>query len=246
MWQAIYDELKSHNFTIVSVAFDTGGKAAVESWIRPAEPIQIPPELRDIMGWSVELCTRAAAPSYPCLIDERHMVAELYNMTNVPMAAWIDEAGQIVRPAEPAGATDGFRKMDRATFKMNPTTAAAGQAARTSYVDALRDWVQKGDASQFAPPLDERRQRAHGPSREEALATAHFRLGQYLLSAGHKADAQTYFNTARQLCPESWHFVRQALEMEAVGKASGPDFFAAVDALGERPYYRPLELSRRF
>jgi hypothetical protein len=237
--------LKDQNFTIISVAFDTGGKAAVESWIRPPMPVQIPPELRDIMGWSSELCARAAAPAYPCLIDERHAVAELYNMTNVPMAAWINEEGKIVRPAEPAGATDGFRTMDRSTFKMSPAAAAASQAARLSYVAALRDWVAKGNASEFALTSGAAAARAHGPTAEEALAAAHFRLGQYLLSQGHREEAQAYFTQARSLCPESWHFVRQALELEETGKASGPEFFAAVDALGSRPYYPPLELSRR-
>jgi hypothetical protein len=32
------------------------------------------------------------------------------------------------------------------------------------------------------------------------------------------------------------------LELEEVGKASGPEFWAAVDALGERPYYQRVEI----
>jgi hypothetical protein len=46
---------------------------------------------------------------------------------------------------------------------------------------------------------------------------------------------------ARELSPEGWHYLRQTLELEEVGKASGPDFFGAVDALGNRPYYPPVE-----
>ena len=60
----------------------------------------------------------AAKPTYPTLIDREHRLAELYGIVNVPQAVWIDEAGRIVRPAEPAGAYEGFRKMNRATREM--------------------------------------------------------------------------------------------------------------------------------
>ena len=43
-------------------------------------------------------------------------------MVNVPTAVWIDERGKIVRPSEPAGVTDAFRKMDRNNFSI-PTDA---------------------------------------------------------------------------------------------------------------------------
>jgi len=219
------------------VAFDTGGVAAVHDWIRPAEPVEIPPPLQDIMGWSAEQCRHATAPTYPCLIDAQHIVAELYNMTNVPMAVWIDESGHVVRPAEPAGATDGFRSMDRSTFQMDSETAEKGRSARKRYVDALRDWVDKGGVSAYALPSDEIRARISGLSETDALAAANFRLGQYLRQQGFVDDARPYFSEARRLCPKRWNYVRQALELEETGKASGPDFFAAVDALGDRPYY---------
>ena len=60
----------------------------------------------------------AAKPTYPTLIDREHRLAELYGIVNVPQAVWIDEAGRIVRPAEPAGAYEGFRQMNRATREM--------------------------------------------------------------------------------------------------------------------------------
>lgn len=197
------------------------------------------------MGWSAAQCAHLAAPTYPCLIDERHVVAELYNMTNVPMAVWINEAGRIVRPVEPTGATDGFRTMDRATFAMDPAVAAKGRVSRQGYVDALRDWVAKGDASPFALSPDEVRARIEAPSANEALGNANFRLGVHLRAAGHETDAQPYFATARRLCPHSWHFVRQALELEEVGKASSPEFFAAIDSLGDRAFYPPVELTAK-
>jgi hypothetical protein len=197
------------------------------------------------MGWGPDLCAKAAAPTYPCLIDERHIVAELYNMTNVPMAVWINEEGNIIRPVEPTGASDGFRTMDRATFAIEPEIAEKGKTTRRSYVDAVRDWVKNGDASRFALSSEQVRARIEAPSAGEATANAHFRLGQYLFSQGHKAAAQRFFENARRLSPESWHFVRQALELVAVGNASSPEFFAAVDALGDRPYYPPIELESK-
>lgn len=194
------------------------------------------------MGWEESLSSRAATPTYPCLIDEKHVVAELYNMVNVPSAVWINEAGQIVRPAEAAGASDGFRTMDRTTWQMAPEVAAEGKRTRKTYVDALRDWVTKGEASQYALSPAEVRKRMRGPTDSDALATANFRLGEYLYRQGHHQDAQRYFAEAQRLRPESWNFRRQRLELEEVGKASGPEFWAAVDALGKSPYYEPVKL----
>lgn len=226
----------------MAVAFDTGGRAAVESWIRPAVPIDLPPPLRDIMGWDASLIANAAPPTYPCLIDEQHLVARLYNMTNVPMSVWIDEQGRIVRPVEPSGATDGFRKMDRTTFSMPAELAERGRASRMAYVEAVRDWVKNGNKSAYVLSSEQVRARLQAPTSNEALANANFRLGQHLLARGASAEAQHYFDTAKKLCPDSWHFVRQALELTGIGNASGPEFFAAVDALGDRPYYAPVEL----
>jgi hypothetical protein len=214
----------------------------VRDYIRPAEPLQIAPEILDIMGWNSEEYARAAAPTYPNLIDEKHLVAELYNMNNVPMSVWIDEGGRIVRPAEPAGATDGFRTMDRATYKMAPKAADQGRIERKRYVDALRDWVVKGEASEYVLSPEEIRERIQAPTTNDAQATVNFRLGQWLYGNGHAEAARPYLVKARELSPECWHYLRQTLELEEIGKASGPDFFDAVDALGERPYYPPVEL----
>ncbi len=227
---------------IVSVAFDSGGTAAVRPFIKPAEPVRIEPLFQEIMGWDAALCDRAAAPTYLNLIDERHVVAELYNMTNVPMAVWIDERGNIVRPAEAAGSSDGFRSMDRSTFQMKKEAAARGRAIRMSYVDAIRDWVAKGDTSEYVLSSAEVRRRINAPVNVDPLATANFRIGQYLYHQGHAEDAKRYFQETRRLCPERWNYVRQTMQLEEDGSASGPEFFRAIDALGERPFYAPVEL----
>jgi hypothetical protein len=216
----------------------------VRDFIRPADPVRIEPLFQDIMGWDSALCSRAAAPTYTNLIDEHHIGAELYSMTNVPMAVWIDERGTIVRPAEPAGASDGFRSMDRTTFQMKKDAAARTMAARMAYVDAIRDWVAKGPASEFALSPDEIRRRLKVPINLDPLATANFRLGQYLHRQGHAGDARRYFHEARRLSPERWNYLRQTMQLEEDGSASGPEFFRAVDALGDRPYYPPVALKQ--
>jgi hypothetical protein len=243
VWQSLYQELKGKNFLIIAVAFDAGGVPAVKDWIRPAEPVQLPKELLDIMGWEDSLTSRLARPTYPCLIDEKHVVAELYGMVNVPQAVWINEQGRIVRPAESAGASDGFRTIDRTTWQMAPEVAVEGKKIRARYVDAIRDWVAKGDASQYVLSPEEARKRLRSATTNDALAAANFRLGQYLFAQGHQQDARRYFLEAKRLRPDSWNFIRQELELQGVGNASGPEFWAQVDALGKQAYYPPANFS---
>jgi hypothetical protein len=217
VWQKLYDELKSRNFAIVAVAMDARHDAA-RPWIE------------------------AAAPTYLCLIDRHHRVAELYNMVNVPQAVWIDEHGRIVRPTETAGAYEGFRRMDRTTFKVPDDVAAVTSAAKRTYVEAVRDWVVNGPSSIHA--FDTAQAAAHLdlPTDDIAAAHAHFRLGQHLLGRGRDAEAKRHVDEARRLHPDSWNIWRQTHTVDARGLASGPEFWARVDALGERRYYAPVDM----
>lgn len=238
----MYREFADRNFTIVAVAFDAGGPDAVRQFIRPREPIVVPAPMQAIMGWSAEQYAGAAAPTYPCLIDEKHIVAELYDMKNVPMAVWIDEDGRIVRPAEPAGATDGFRSMNRETYTLPSDVAEAGRASRARYTAALRDWIELGARSRFVLPENSARERVAGPTPTDALAAASFKLGQYLRERGEPERAKPWFEEAARLCPDRWTYFRQALQLEEVGKASGPEFVAKLRALGDRRYYEEIRL----
>jgi len=217
VWQTLYAALKERNFIVVAVAMDSGADAA-RPWIE------------------------AARPDYPALIDRAHVVAELYNMVNVPSAVWIDESGRIVRPAENAGAFEGFRAMDRTTRKMPDDIAAKVAKAKATYVAAVRDWVEKGSASAYV--FDPARARAHVPRMSDAIANAHanFRFGQYLLQSGRAAQAQPFLEEARRLHPDSWNIWRQLGEKNEIGLASSPEFWARVDALGERHYYAPVDM----
>jgi hypothetical protein len=84
VWQSIYDELKTENFEIISVAQDTGGEEA-------AGPI-----------------FDAANVSYTALIDVNHHISALYNLLNVPSGVWIDEEGRIARINEGTYAKEHF------------------------------------------------------------------------------------------------------------------------------------------
>ena len=46
--------------------------------------------------------SKQAQPEHPSLIDQAHVLDELFGFVNVPNGVWIDEDGMIVRPAEPA------------------------------------------------------------------------------------------------------------------------------------------------
>ena len=78
MWQALYEELKGQGFTVITVALDKTPDDA-RPWIEKA------------------------SPTHPALIDTQHVLADLYNVVNVPTVLWIDERGRIVRvsPASP-------------------------------------------------------------------------------------------------------------------------------------------------
>ena len=219
MWQALYDELRERNFIVISVALDSGGPAKTEQWIR------------------------AAKATYPCLTDERHVTAELYGVVNVSSAVWIDEAGRIVRPAETAGTSVAFRtELDRTTKQMSAPGMAERERVRGAYLNALRDWAVSGPASPYALSPAAARRRLPLQSEAHALAAANFRLGQYLHARGHEQAAAPYLAEAHRLHPESWSYRQQTWELEAPGKAGGAAFWAAVDALGDRPYYPPTVL----
>ena len=163
------------------------------------------------MGWDRAFSDRAAAPTYPCLIDERHEVAERYNMVNVPTSVWIDEQGRIVRPAEPSGTSDVFRYMDRQTFTIPAEAAEQGRRTKTIYVEALCDWIEKGEKSRHALAPAEVRRRMRGLSRDESTAAASFRLGVWLTKQGHVDAAQKFLDEAVRLRPENWSFRRQKI-----------------------------------
>jgi hypothetical protein len=217
VWQALYEDLASFNFMIIAVAMDS----------REGDPLP----------W-----IEVAKPTYLNVIDRDHRLAELYGLVNVPQAVWIDEQGRIVRPAETAGAYEGFRKMNRVTREMPDEVARTTAQARTTYLDAIRDWVRRGDASEhvFSPE----QARAHLPALSEEVATAHamFRLGQFLIRHGRREEGDRWLAEASRRHPASWCIWRQRAGVNEQGFAALPDFWERVDALGEDRYYARVDM----
>lgn len=213
MWQALHDELASRRFTIIAVALDT--RDAARPWIE------------------------AAGPSYPALIDDEHRLAELYNFVNVPQATWIDEQRRIVRPPETAGAYEAFRFRDQKTNAIPEGELAKRETAKRLYLDAVRDWVDKGADSRFVMSPSAVRGHLSRPTPEIAFAHARFRLGVHLLRARRVAESARQMAEASRLHPDSWAIWRQAAEKNELGLAAGAGFWERVLALGERRYYPP-------
>ncbi len=180
-----------------------------------------------------------AKSTYWQLIDTEHRLEDLYNLVNVPQAIWIDEQGRIVRPPETAGSTDHFRRMDLKTRTMSPEDQAERQAARDAYMQAVRDWVRTGT---HALPADSARANLPKVTPAIAEARARFRLGVWLRANGRAAEGDLQMAEASRLHPDSWSMWRQAADLDEVGKASGPDFWKRVQALGDKPYYPPPKL----
>jgi len=218
VWQELYEELAGFGFMVIAVAMDS----------REGDPLP----------W-----IEAARPTYVTLIDREHRLAELYGLVNVPQAIWIDEQGRIVRPAETAGVYEGFRKMNRTTREMPEQVAQTMAAARSTYLDAIRDWVRRGAQSQYAFSPD--RARAHLPAVTEdtQMAQAMFRLGQFLIRTGEREEGDRWLAEASRRHPDSWCIWRQRAGVNDQGLAALPEFWQRVDALGEKRYYARVDMN---
>lgn len=199
MWQALDAELGPRGFTVVTVALDRSREDA-RPWIE------------------------AAKPAHPSLIDTKHIVADLYNMVNVPTVLWIDEQGRIARPNDVAFGTD--------TFKHITGLESAKPLA------AVRAWV-RGEV----PALPEARARELQPLPTAAhqQARAEFSLGQWLWEQGRPATAERHFVRAGELAPHDFTIRRGTMPMRGIDPM-GPQFREMLGAWTKagNPYYKPL------
>jgi tetratricopeptide (TPR) repeat protein len=171
----------------------------------------------------------AAHPSFTVLIDEKHTVSELYNMVNVPTGVWIDEQGRIVRPNEVAFVDDRFKNftgLDSAP-----------------YLNALKDWVEKGAKSAYVMPADKLEQKLTVNDSQILRASAEFGLAEYLYKAGHLAEAIPHFKQAQKLNPKDWNYKRQAYALSDAKRDYGTTFAEEVEKNGgSKVYYTPPDL----
>lgn len=203
-WQKFYHDLNDKNFEIISIAQDTGGAKDAAPWIT------------------------AAKPEYTALIDDKHLVTQLYNMVNVPTAVWINEKGMIVRPNEVAYVDNRYKAMHGVD---------AGP-----YLDAIRDWVANGNRSPFVMSEQEVKERLKPPTPERAMADTEFGLAEYLHKNGKGEDAIAHFKEAQRLDPDNWNYKRQAWALSDAEKNYGTSFMKEVQKLNGKPYYAPRKL----
>lgn len=190
---------------IITVACDSKGAAAAESWLR------------------------AASPQHPSLIDTQHIVPELYSTRNVPAGFWIDESGRIVRANDPIYAQRRSRDTNEVTINER-------------YLNALRDWVEKGAESIYVQDEGRMQERMYPMTEADAQAMAHFRLGVYLHQQGDAAAAVAQFKLAQAMQPVNWNYKRQAWNLGDIERDYGTTFQQAMQDPANQPFYPPLDL----
>jgi hypothetical protein len=226
VWQDLRTELRPHGLEIVTVALDARGSETAGPWIAKA------------------------AAEHPSLIDEAHVVDARFGVVNVPSGIWIDEAGVIVRPPEPAHPRRPAY-LDRAV----PADASSAERERIElvralhveaerYVAALRDWVHNGRESRYALSPDEVVRRSRPRPIDEATAAAHFALGQALYARGAQAAGIEHFRNAHRLHPTNWTYRRDAWSLSGADREAvyGTSWVDEVKRQGVENYYPPLRL----
>ena len=156
------------------------------------------------------------------------MLADLYNVVNVPTVLWIDERGRIVRPNDVVFGTD--------TFKHITGLESAGPLA------ALRAWVG-GAAAGYAPAQARALQTL--PTHADQQARAEFGLAEWLARRGRTEAAERHFVRAGELAPHDFTIRRGSMPIRGLDPM-GPKFREMRDAwVGSgQPYYKPLPDSR--
>ena len=169
-----------------------------------------------------------ANPEYTALIDEQHLVTKLYSMVNVPTAVWINERGKIVRPNDRGFVARPFK--------------AYSHLDSGPYLEAIRDWVAKGERSSFVMGEEELRKRLTPVNSGRLMADVEFSLAEYLYHAGHGAAAIPHFKEAQRLAPDNWNYKRQAWLLSDADRDYGTNFTKEVQKLNGKPYYAPRQM----
>ena len=162
-----------------------------------------------------------AKATYVQLVDPAHEVSALYNLVNVPSAVWIDETGRV-------------RRIDEGTYA-TVHTMGDFEFGRTDYAPMLVDWVANGeDSIHVAEPVAIAQK-----SDDAAKADAAFRMASYFKDTGRGAKADQYWRVAQDLNPDSWNYHRQ--DWAYTPDEAGANWQEKASALGEKPYYKPIE-----
>jgi tetratricopeptide (TPR) repeat protein len=158
-------------------------------------------------------------------------VSSAFQFINVPTGVWIDERGRVVRPGEPAWTT-------------SRTSTFGGKDLVTQgeeYVAAIRDWVAKGERSEFALSDDAFAARVTKRSDKEMEADASFALAVHFFQAKDFSSAKKYFERAQALNPDDWNYHRQ--DWSFTPGEAGAKWLEKFQKLDE-PYYPKLDLKK--
>jgi peroxiredoxin len=193
-WQALHDELRPGGFTVIAVAIDQSAA--------------------DVLPW-VEGITM------PVLYDPRHLLTELYAISNVPTVVWIDEDDRIVRPNAEAFGTDLFTHF---------TGVESGP-----HLDEVRRWVGEG----VVPATADRAVAAVGDlSEDEVRARLHFRVAAEAHRRGDQEVTGRHVARASELAPDDLTVWRAGMPL--IGEDPfGDAFLARYDQWKQRgmPYH---------
>jgi hypothetical protein len=151
-------------------------------------------------------------------------------MVNVPTGVWINEEGVIVRPPETA-------------YSSNVELELGGKKITSrggDYVTALRDWVEKGAESEFVMTPEQITAKMPARTEDQAKAEALFQLGVYFHRNGDEEKANTYWEQAEALRPESWNYHRQ--DWSFTPSEAGRNWMQKFQGLGDKDYYPKLDL----
>jgi hypothetical protein len=192
----------------------------------------------------------AAKSTHPSLIDQAHVLGEKLGIVNVPMSAWIDENGVLVRLGDAAFTRESPIRSMEITDEIPEELAVVLREAKkiqtdhVAYLGALGDWAEKGADSQFAWTRDELMERTGSRSVEAARAAACFELGQHLYRSGNERGAVPYWRDAHKLDPGNWTYKRQAWSIADPNQGPTDDYdgnwIDDVKAQGGGEAYYPL------
>ncbi len=186
----------------------------------------------------IEAAHPTGRPTHPSLLDPTHQLDALFGVVNIPNVIWIDEAGVIVRPPEP-GWPGGRQELPSDMLSSMPELGRAHGAPpepedgpgmwavlgsgqdRSSYPDAIRDWVANGAESRFVmSPTDVV---AASQPRDASMSegAAHFELANHLWQTGERDAAIGHFNDCHRLQPDNWTYRRQAWSLVGNERVGG-------------------------
>ncbi len=198
------------------------------------------------------------------VVDEGHVIDEMFGIVNVPMAVWIDEDLNVVRPAEFAwpGEVEGAGQAqlpDEIPERMMNMAATAARITvdREFSLNAVRDWAANGSDSTYVLEPHAVLEGSVARGTDQSAAAAHFELAQQLHRDGAIDAAINHFRAAHSLDPTNWTYKRQAWELAS--RVEGPlarfwqgpvpgaedewpyegDWLTDISASGPENYYPP-------